>query len=126
MLDWAKIQHHDPRHMLAICGTCHTRCTNGEIDYKAQVEYKTHLKDGPAIIEPSPRIHATAGSVNLFGDMTAGSGKEGPGGHIRAEGGTGRHGASGGDVNAGPGHYKAGNGGKGPGGDIILKGGDAE
>ena len=46
MLDWAKFQHHDARHMLAVCGTCHARCTNGEIDYKAQVAYKGALKDG--------------------------------------------------------------------------------
>lgn len=43
MLDWSKLKHHDPKHMLAICGTCHTRCTNGEIDYKSQVEYKAKL-----------------------------------------------------------------------------------
>src|SRR5262249_18426193 len=29
MLDWAKLKHHDARHMVALCGTCHTRCTNG-------------------------------------------------------------------------------------------------
>jgi hypothetical protein len=44
ILDWAKIKHHDPRHMLAVCGTCHTRCTNGSIDHKTQVEYKARLK----------------------------------------------------------------------------------
>ncbi|SRR5579883_229522 len=44
MLDWAKIKHHDVRHMLALCGTCHTRCTNGFIDYQAQLIYKNKLK----------------------------------------------------------------------------------
>lgn len=43
MLDWAKIKHHDARHMLALCGTCHTRCTNGLIDYQAQLAYKRKL-----------------------------------------------------------------------------------
>ncbi len=69
---------------------------------------------------------AKAGSVQVSGNLSAGSGKEGPGGHFIAEGGTGRHGASGGDVHVGPGNHKAGDGGKGPGGDIRLKGGDAE
>jgi hypothetical protein len=44
MLDWAKAKNHDARHMLMVCGTCHTRCTNGEIDYKSQIVYKTQLK----------------------------------------------------------------------------------
>jgi hypothetical protein len=236
MLDWAKVQHHDARHMLAVCGTCHTRCTNGEIDYKAQVAYKAALKGMGGMTAPAPdgrvltsvpelmpeaqamlvdacaaeggekgkivwtlvgdgwvircgttvkhilhqdrqaqarweaaleqladrrlvditarrtglggnllgwytvryagysaaeellrrRAAPKAGSVNLSGDISAGSGKEGPGGHVIAKGGTGRHGASGGDMNAGPGNYKAGDGGKAPGGDIIFKGGDAE
>lgn len=43
MLDWAKVKHHDARHMLAICGTCHSRCTNGQIDYKSQCQYKAKL-----------------------------------------------------------------------------------
>lgn len=72
------------------------------------------------------RVAAKGGSVNISGDLSAGSGKEGPGGHIIAEGGTGRHGASGGDVNVGPGNHKAGDGGQAPGGNITLKGGDAE
>src|SRR5258708_5369873 len=46
MLDWAKIKHHDARHMLALCGTCHTRCSNGFIDYQAQLAYKNKLRDG--------------------------------------------------------------------------------
>ena len=46
MLDWAIIKHHDPRHMLAVCGTCHTRCTNGFIDYKSQVGYKERIEQG--------------------------------------------------------------------------------
>jgi hypothetical protein len=72
------------------------------------------------------RAAAKGGSVNISGNLSAGSGKEGLGGHIVAEGGTGRRGASGGDVNVGPGNHKAGDGGQGPGGKITLKGGDAE
>lgn len=52
MLDWSKVKHHDARHMLVLCGTCHVRCTNGEIDYKSQVEYKTRLKRNTPADEP--------------------------------------------------------------------------
>ena len=43
MIDWAKLKHHDPKRMLAICGTCHDRCTKGHIDYKSQQQYKSKL-----------------------------------------------------------------------------------
>ena len=77
----------------------------------------------PAILEAA---RSKAGDVNISADLSAGSGKHGPGGDVRAEAGTGRHGASGGNVNIGPGTYKAGDGGVGKGGDLIIKGGDAE
>jgi hypothetical protein len=68
-----------------------------------------------------------AGSVFVSADVAAGSGKEGPGGRVRLEGGTGRRGADGGDVTLGPGTYRAGDGGPGGnGGDFTAKGGDAE
>ena len=68
----------------------------------------------------------TAGDVNMSASLSAGSGEHGPGGDMRVEAGTGRHGASGGNVTIGPGTYKAGDGGVGKGGDFIIKGGDAE
>ncbi|MDY3553115.1 hypothetical protein R5W24_002207 [Gemmata sp. JC717] len=43
MVEWAKLPHHDPRHMIAICGSCHTKCTKGMIDHKSQVMYKAKL-----------------------------------------------------------------------------------
>lgn len=67
-----------------------------------------------------------AGAVNVSRDLSAGSGEYGRGGDLYAEGGAGRNGASGGDVNIGPGTYQAGAGGLGKGGDLIIKGGDAE
>lgn len=68
-----------------------------------------------------------AGDVSVSGNVAAGDGTEGPGGHAIIEGGTGRKGASGGNVTIGPGTYKAGDGGLGgSGGDLIIKGGDAE
>lgn len=53
MLDWAKVKHHDPKHMLAICGTCHSRCTNGQIDYKSQVAYKARLREHRSSSDPA-------------------------------------------------------------------------
>lgn len=50
-----------------------------------------------------------------------------PGGAVKIEGGTGYSGASGGDVNIGPGTYKAGDAGSsGAGGVLVIKGGDAK
>jgi hypothetical protein len=67
-----------------------------------------------------------AGDVSFAGDVSAGSGRHGPGGDARIEGGAGRRGASGGNVAIGGGKYKAGDGGIGKGGDLTIKGGDAE
>jgi hypothetical protein len=66
------------------------------------------------------------GNVDVSGNISAGSGEHSPGGDARIEGGTGRHGASGGNVRIGPGTYKAGDGGASKGGDLIIKGGDSE
>jgi hypothetical protein len=44
MIEFGKIGHHDPRHMLAVCGTCHDLCSKGFIDYVAQQEYKRRLE----------------------------------------------------------------------------------
>ncbi len=84
-----------------------------------------------ALYSELPRILAAkkskAGSVFMAGDVAAGSGKDAPGGDVRVESGTGRHGANGGDVVIGPGIYRAGDGGQGgKGGDITIKAGDAE
>lgn len=48
MLDFAKVKHHDPKRMLSICGTCHHRCTIGQIDYKAQMHYKAQMQQPAA------------------------------------------------------------------------------
>ena len=68
-----------------------------------------------------------AGDVSVSADVAAGDGTVGSGGDAIIEGGTGRQGASGGNVTIGPGTYKAGDGGPGgSGGDLVIKGGDAE
>lgn len=43
ILEWEKVRHHDPAHMIAVCGTCHDDCGMGKIDKKSQEIYKTRL-----------------------------------------------------------------------------------
>lgn len=43
ILEWEKIKHHDPKFMIAVCGTCHDDCGIGKIDKKSQEIYKTRL-----------------------------------------------------------------------------------
>ena len=71
-------------------------------------------------------IGRKAGDMNVSANVSAGSGEYGPGGDAEFEAGTGRHGASGGDVNVGPGTDEAGAGGLGKGGNLKFKSGDAE
>ena len=57
IIDFAKIKHYDPQHMLALCPNCHTLCTNGTIDIKEQYTYKHQLslhqtgRDGITILD---------------------------------------------------------------------------
>ncbi|MCB2178940.1 HNH endonuclease [bacterium] len=43
IIEFSTIKHHDPKHMLAICGTDHAKINRGEIDIKAQQMYKEKL-----------------------------------------------------------------------------------
>ena len=43
ILSWERLKHHDPKHMIAVCGTCHDYCDRGNIDRKAQYDYKGRL-----------------------------------------------------------------------------------
>ena len=43
MTEWGKLKHHDPKQMIAICGSDHDLCTRGIIDYSAQLSYKERL-----------------------------------------------------------------------------------
>jgi hypothetical protein len=58
MLDWGKLPHHDPKHMLAVCGTDHDKCSNGFIDYKAQLIYKAKLLGRKEAEQTAPAAHA--------------------------------------------------------------------
>jgi hypothetical protein len=44
LLEWEKVKHHDPKHMLAVCGTCHDDCSIGKIDKRTQEMYKAKLQ----------------------------------------------------------------------------------
>lgn len=44
ILEYSQLKHHDPAHMLAVCGTCHSKISVGQIDYQAQREYKDRLQ----------------------------------------------------------------------------------
>jgi hypothetical protein len=54
ILEWEKIKHHDPAHMIAICGTCHDDCGMGKIDKKSQEIYKAGLARTQHARESSP------------------------------------------------------------------------
>lgn len=44
IIEFSTLKHYDTKHMLALCPTCHAKCTFGEIDQKAQRLYKEKLK----------------------------------------------------------------------------------
>lgn len=47
IIAWSELKHFDARHMLAVCGGCHSRIQLGHIDLKAQYVYKEQLKLQP-------------------------------------------------------------------------------
>ena len=50
IIEYSQFRHYDTRYMIAICGTCHTRCGLGQIDRKTQQEAKRkarQLSAGP-------------------------------------------------------------------------------
>lgn len=40
---YSKVKRHEFTNLIALCPTCHARCTNGEIDIKSVKIYKTNL-----------------------------------------------------------------------------------
>ena len=58
IVEFARLRHHDPKHMISICTMCHVKCGNGDIDQKAQRAYKLKLSRGMT----------DRGSDPLFGD----------------------------------------------------------
>lgn len=45
ILQWCELKHHDPNHMLAICGGCHDKIGVGQIDRTEQRRYKLRVQD---------------------------------------------------------------------------------
>jgi hypothetical protein len=60
ILEWQDLKHHDPNHMLAICGGCHDKINTGQIDRMEQKRYKQLLRD------KADRFAAYPGATNLF------------------------------------------------------------
>jgi hypothetical protein len=52
MLEWSKVRHHNPQHMLHLCGACHDKCSNGQIDRQAQIMYKARLRERVSNVGP--------------------------------------------------------------------------
>jgi hypothetical protein len=44
IIEFSELKHHDPTHMIVLCAVCHRRCTTGEIDVKAQYNYKAKIQ----------------------------------------------------------------------------------
>ena len=45
IVPWGKLKHHDPQHMLAVCGGCHSKIEVGQIDRVEQLRYKVKRQD---------------------------------------------------------------------------------
>lgn len=46
IVDWAKLKHHDPQHMLAVCANCHAGITrHGQPDFTSQKEVKRRQQE---------------------------------------------------------------------------------
>ncbi|MDR3639163.1 MAG: hypothetical protein P4L84_35485 [Isosphaeraceae bacterium] len=67
MLDWARLNHHDTEHMLVLCGTCHSLCSNGQIDYKSQLAYKKELQALNKVISPKSKYRIIEDSEQRLG-----------------------------------------------------------
>lgn len=54
ILDWARLKHHDPEHMLFVCCNCHGKITAGQIDRLTQRAFKRKHQTRAA--PPTPRV----------------------------------------------------------------------
>lgn len=55
IIEWAKLKHHDHRHMMVICGTCHDKIGVGEIDRLSQKQYKKSITQKTSLFAHSDR-----------------------------------------------------------------------
>jgi hypothetical protein len=44
IIEYSQIKHHDPKHMIVLCATCHGRCTVGDIDRQSVYIYKKRIQ----------------------------------------------------------------------------------
>lgn len=73
IVEWSKLKHHHPEHMLALCGTCHDQCSGGVVDAKAQYEIKERLGSATTGIPdvPHPRVFLAEGPARFSWDDLA-------------------------------------------------------
>jgi hypothetical protein len=79
IVDWANLKHHDPKQMLAVCGSCHDKIGIGIIDTKAQIEIKTALTSSnhkPSSSKASPADDTLHCLIELDERLSAIGGKE--------------------------------------------------
>lgn len=53
IIEFSELRHHDPKHMLPVCGTCHNKMTRGGIDRVSQRQLKEKLQS-TTTSEPRP------------------------------------------------------------------------
>ena len=72
IIPWRKLTHHDPRAMLAVCGSCHDKIETGQIDRAEQMKYKMRLQDAHEAREhPSAILPTGAGTPVSWSDLEA-------------------------------------------------------
>ena len=55
IVPWTELKHHDPQHMLAVCGTCHDKITRtGQVDRDLQFKFKSRLSTEPPLARSLP------------------------------------------------------------------------
>lgn len=73
LVPWAKLTHHDPVYMLAVCGICHDLCENGTIDKKSQEAYKEKVRYGTPDLQrldvQFQSLMATSAAFPLLGEL---------------------------------------------------------
>ncbi len=65
IIEWAKLSHHDSRHMLAVCGSCHDKIGTGQIDTKSQKTFKAKLAEASTKLKQLEAAVAQAQPQNI-------------------------------------------------------------
>lgn len=71
IIPWRKLKQHDPEHMLAVCGGCHSKIETGQIDRPEQSRYKVLLQDAREAREYPSSILPGPGAPVAWSDLSA-------------------------------------------------------